>query len=221
MSKAVAIIDTDGTRREYRIPSFGEMAVAEWRDFLIPINDANDPDRLHEDLRRLTGIPLKHLRRLTVDQMDALVDAYVQLREDAAKAQQEAEGTDWTCPTEIDHNGITYTVPQSIDKEATYGQWLDLHHASGGGTIPEVTAAICACMLVPKGQEYEGYHKSLEAFDTLPVRKAMGLVAFFLTSSERLRTFFGQSLARAMMSLQQGQGQEAIPSTSDTAFGQT
>jgi hypothetical protein len=49
----------------------------------------------------------------------------------------------------------------------------------------------------------------------------MGLVAFFLTSSERLRTFFGQSLARQMMSLQQGQGQEATPSTSDTAFGQT
>ena len=220
MGYAVAITDTDGTRRTYNVPDFGELTIAEWKRLCIPTHDAQGVEAVHEDLKRLTGIPLKHLRRLSVEQVEQLTNAYIALREQAAKRQAEVDETNYANPERITHDGITYVVPKDIDKEGTYGQWLDLQVAIDGATHePEVMAAICACLLVEEGKEYEGFHKTLERFDTLPVRVAMGLTAFFFGSSERLANAISQSLTRRAMSLQPASEQEAQPLMSDTASG--
>ena len=65
MSQFIAITDEEGKRREYRIPAFGEFTVAEWLRLCLPINEEKDDrQRLADDVRRMTRIPLAARRRL-------------------------------------------------------------------------------------------------------------------------------------------------------------
>lgn len=220
MSYYVGITDEKGVRKEYRIPDFGEMTVAEWKRLCLPVHELEGKEAVHEELKRLTGIPLKHLRRLRPDQFDELIDAYVKLRKDAADREAEVDGIDFANPDTIEHEGVTYTVPKDLAMETVYGQWEDMDVLLEGATTePEVMASICAVLLVEKGKEYEGFHKSQERFETLPARVAMGLVAFFLTTSERLKATIQQHTKRRVMSALQGLGQEGTSSTPSTVGG--
>ena len=220
MGFAIAITDEHGVRHEYRVPECGEITVAEWARLCIPIHDLTGKNALHEDLKRLTGVPLKHLRRLSVGEMDRLIDAYVGLRRGMQEREAEVDATDYTNPEEIEHNGVTYAVPKNLEMETTYGQWEDMDSLIDGvKTEPEMMQAICAVLLIEKGKEYEGYHKQLDAFATLPARVAMGLTAFFLSRSERVRSVTARCTRRLVMSLLQGQGQEQASSIASTETG--
>lgn len=220
MSHYVGITDEKGVRKEYRIPDFGEMTVAEWKRLCLPVHELEGREAVHEELKRLTGIPLKHLRRLRPDQFDELIDAYVKLRKDAADREAEVDGIDFANPDTIEHEGVIYTVPKDLAMETVYGQWEDMDVLLEGATTePEVMASICAVLLVEKGKEYEGFHKSQERFETLPARVAMGLVAFFLTTSERLRIVIDQCMKRRVMSVLQGLGQGQTSSTPNYPVG--
>ena len=216
MSQFIAITDEEGKRREYRIPAFGEFTVAEWLRLCLPINEEKDDrQRLDEDLRRMTGIPKTAWRRLRESERDKLVDAYVQLRIDAANRQQEVDAIDFRNPDRITHEGTTYAVPKDIDNEVTVGQWADLISALDKATHePEVYAAICGILLVPEGKEYDG--PLTETMQTLPVRIALGVVAFFSGRSKRLRSeLIRYSMLQATSRLRGllPEGQPSIPDT--------
>lgn len=216
MSQFIAITDEEGKRREYRIPAFGEFTVAEWLRLCLPINEEKDDrQRLDEDLRRMTGIPMAAWRRLRESERDKLVDAYVQLRIDAANRQQEVDAIDFRNPDRIIHEGTTYTVPKDIDNEVTVGQWADLIGALDKATHePEVYAAICGILLVPEGKEYDG--PLTTTMQTLPVRIALGVVAFFSGRSKRLRSeLIRYSMLQATSRLR-GLLPEGMPSIPDT-----
>ena len=220
MSYYIGITDERGTRKEYRVPDFGEMTVAEWKRLCVPVHELTGKDAVHEELKRLTGIPLKHLRRLRPDQFDQLVDAYVKLRQEAANREAEVDGVDFANPDTITHDGVIYTVPKDLAMDTVYGQWEDMDVLLEDATTePEVMTAICAVLLVEQGKEYEGFHRSQERFETLPARVAMGLVAFFLTTSERLRVTIQQHTRRRVMSALQGLELRATSSTRGTVAG--
>ena len=202
MSNYIAVREGD-TVKEYKIPTFGEFTVAEWLRLCIPANTEEGEAKWMEEIKRMTGIPLKALRKLTISEYDKLVDAYVQLRTEASARQAEVQ-TDFTNPEFIEHEGVKYIVPKDLERESA-AQWIDLNAAlDKADTEPEVMANICGCMLVPEGQEYAG--PITDKMHTLPVRTAMGITAFFLSRSERLRTSIDRSTKRRVMSLLQGQG---------------
>ena len=104
--------------------------------------------------------------------------------------------------------------------DTVYGQWEDMDVLLEDATTePEVMTAICAVLLVEQGKEYDGFHKTQERFETLPARVAMGLVAFFLTTSERLRVTIQQHTRRRVMSALQGLELRATFSTRGTVAG--
>jgi hypothetical protein len=104
--------------------------------------------------------------------------------------------------------------------ETVYGQWVDMDIAlEGAEHEPDVMASICACLLVEQGKEYEGYQKTRERFETLNVTMAMRLTAFFLSTSERLRTAIALSTSRRVMSLQHALDRVATASMPITKDG--
>ena len=216
MSQYIALTEPDGTRKEYRIPTSGEFTVAEWLRLCLPINEApTDRERIDEDLRRMTGIPKTAWRRLREAERERLVDAYVQLRIEAAKRQEEVDAIDYRNPERITHEGITYRIPQDVDNEVTVGQWADLIAAlDKADHEPEVYAAICGTLMVPEGEEYT--QPLTDRMQSLPVRIALGVSGFFCERSARLRSELDRYSMRRVTSLLQELQQEAMPSTAVT-----
>ena len=224
MSNAIRIKDEEGNAREYRVPPWREWTIADWRRLCLPIHDLTGLDAFHEELKRVSGIPLKYLRRLPAAEVDKLVDAILAIRNEAEAARNAADdiAKRWEAdgPKVVEFDGTRWTCPASLDMGTTYGQWVDLDNALDGAQHePEVMAAICACLLVEEGKEYEGYHLTLERFDRMPVAVAMQVCAFFLNSSERLRNAIARYTSRLAMSLQHVLGQAEATLTSGTAHG--
>lgn len=213
MSQYIAVTDEEGKRREYRIPAYGEFTIAEWLRLCLPVNDEKDErERLNEDLRRMTGIPKTVWRQLRESDRDKLIEAYVDLRIQAANRQQEVDAIDFKNPERITHEGVTYTVPADIDNEVTVGQWGDLIAALDKAEHePEVYAAICGILLIPEGDRYRG--PLTDRMQTLPVRIALGVSGFFSGRSARLTKELDRYSMRQVMSLLQGLRQEGAPST--------
>jgi len=219
MSQYIAVTDEHGKRREYRMPDIGILTVAQWVELCKP-NEADGHDGLIEDLHRFSGIPKKHIRKLPPGEADRLIHALVKLRTDAEARDAEVKGEDFSNPSTIEHDGITYTVPHDLEHGTCFGQWVDLDAALEGITTEaEAMADICAAMLIEQGKEYEGLSVNLERMQTLPARVAMGLTAFFLGRSERLRSVMLRSMNRLVTSRLHGQGLEAPTSTPSTASG--
>lgn len=213
MSYFITVKDGD-TTKDYKIPTFGEFTIAEWVRLHIPANTEEGDAKWMEEVKRMTGIPLKALRRLSIAEYDKLLDAYLQLRKEASDRQAEVDGTDFKNPEFIEHEGVKYAVSQDLEQVPT-GQWIDLSAAlAKANTEPEIMQAVCEAMLVEEGKEYTPLKGK---FSTLPVRVAMGLMAFFLSRSERLRTSIAQCSTRRVMSLLQEHGLGVAPSTKPTA----
>lgn len=219
MSQYIAVTDEHGKRREYRIPDIGILTVAQWVELCKP-NESEGHDGLIEDLHRFSGIPKKHLRKLPPGEADKLIEALVKVRTDAEARDAEVKGEDWRNPATIEHEGVTYTVPQDLEHGTCFGQWVDLDAALEGVTTEaEAMLDICAAMLIEQGKEYEGLSVNLECMKTLPARIAMGLTAFFLGRSERLMSVMLRCTSRLVTSRLQGLGPEALTSTQGTASG--
>lgn len=198
MTKYISIVDESGAERQYRIPDFGELTVAHWRELCQP-NEVDDA--LIEDLKRYSGIPKKTLLRLRPAQVDELIAALVSVRADAEARAMEVSGEDWSNPTTIIHEGVTYTVPQDLERDTCFAQWVDLDLAIDKvDNDADCMADICAALLVEQGKEYEGMHVTSPRFETLPARVAMGLTAFFLGRSERLRSVMARYTHRLLTS---------------------
>lgn len=219
MSQYIAVTDEQGKRREYRIPDFGILTVEQWMEMSKP-HEQEGHDGLIEDLHRFSGIPKKHIRKLPPGEADKLIEALVKLRTDAEARDAEVRGEDWRNPATIEHDGITYTVPQDLEQDTCFGQWMDLDAALEGVTTEaEAMLDICAAMLTEQGKEYEGLKVNQHRMRTLPARVAMGLTAFFLGRSGRLKSAMRRCMSRLVMSRLRALGLGAPTSTPSIASG--
>lgn len=214
MSHVIAI-DDNGTRREYRVPTFAEFTIADWHRLCLPENTEEGQAQLMEEVKRMTGVPMRLLRKMPAKEFDKLTDAYVKLRTEADARKAEVEAESFTNPGKIEHGGITYIVPKDIDDSITAGQYADLLAAVEKNTTdPELYATLCGTLLIPEGKEYDG--PFTDAMQTLPVRIAMGLSAFFFERSQRCRTALAHYFRCRVTSLLPVQEPEAAPSTPAT-----
>ena len=222
MSKAIAVRDGDKVRT-YPLKDFGDFTIADWKRLCLPPIEGDDA--FFEEVRRYVGIPKATLMKLPMVEVDKLTTALAQVSKEAQEAKAEAErlADVWKDegPNSIEFDGVQWRVPKALELDTVFGQWVDMDAALDGATHePEVMAAICACLLVEEGKEYEGFHKNVERFDAMPVRTAMMLTAFFLQRSERLNNALLRSMQRRTMLLLPAQGQTVIASTNDGDGGQ-
>ena len=116
MSYYISVKDGDVVK-EYRVPSFDEFTIAEWVRLCLPENTEQGQAQLMEEVKRMTGIPLKALRRLPMGEFDRMCDAYVALRTEAALRQNEVGGVDFANPSTIEHKGVTIMGPLNLAGE--------------------------------------------------------------------------------------------------------
>lgn len=88
------------------------------------------------------------------------------------------------------HLGALELIPSADAAKITAGQFIDFQTLTKDGGLDQRLPEILSCLLVPKGKTYgTGYdiadvQASIRAH--LPVSDALALLAFFLTSSEKL-----------------------------------
>jgi hypothetical protein len=215
-------ITDNGKAKQYHLKEPGTLTVADYRLLKAePLDDALDErERLVELLKRLTGIPKTHLRRIPMAQFTAMLDTMATHVEQLGKDQAAANATDPA--TTFEFRGTTYTVPQDIEAQTVYGQWEDLHNVlipQAGTSEADIAKAICAAMCLPEGVEYSGtvVKQSMQDFEALPVSTALAVSAFFFGSSKRFTSDTSRSILHSQISKLRSIAQGRKPSQNATA----
>ena len=211
----IDIID-NGKAKQYHLKEPGQLTVADYRLLKAePLDDALDErERLVELLKRLTGIPKTHLRRIPMVQFTAMLDTMAIHVEQLGKDIAAADATDPA--TTFTFQGTTYTVPQDIEAQTVYGQWEDLHNVlipQAGTSEADIAKAICAAMCLPEGVEYSGtvVKQSVQTFEALPVSTALAVSAFFFASNKRFSTDTSRCILHSQISKLRNTVQERKP----------
>jgi hypothetical protein len=196
-------ITDNGKVRTYHLKEPGTLTVADYRILKAePLDDTTDErERLVEMVKRLTGIPKTHLRRIPLGTFGTMLDTMAEHVEQLGKDIAASEAADPS--TTFDFDGTTYTVPQNLEAETSYGQWEDLHNVllpQAGTNEADIIKAVCAGLCMPEGEEYNGAHvrANLEAFEDLPIATALAVCAFFFASSKRFRNDISRSILHSL-----------------------
>ena len=200
---------TTGKYQDFRIKPFDDLTIAEWYTITHPPipEGTSELDMTYELIQRWVGIPRTRLRRMPPAEVERLVTTMGKMLGDATKAKME----EFTPEATFTFAGITYTVPQNVEADTTFGQWADLNARLENLTADaEMLPVVLACLMVPQGEEYDGgnLEARIEAMKALPAAYALKLTAFFFASGNRLQDVMSQYLNRKLMSalqqLQQG-----------------
>ena len=198
-----------GKYQDFNIRPFAELTVADWYDITNPpiAEGISELDATYELIQRWVKIPKAKLRRMPPAEVERLVTALGTMLGEATKAKMD----EFTPEATFAHDGITYTVPQNIEADTTFGQWADLNsRLEGMTTDADMLPVICAVLLVPEGTEYEGsdLDSRIAAMRALPAAYALKLTAFFFASGSRLQSVMNQYLSRKLTSALQVLQQE-------------
>jgi hypothetical protein len=209
MSKFITLHEPDGSSHDYRILPFEDLTITDWYAITNPPIDpaTTEAEATYELIRRWVRIPKTKLRRMKPADVEALVGALGTMLGQATKARMDA----FTPEATFTWGGITYTVPQNIEADTTFGQWADINSRLEGMTADaDMLPVICAVLLVPEGEEYEGsdLDSRIAAMRALPAAYALRLTAFFFASGNRLQSVMNQYLSRKLTSALQALQQE-------------
>lgn len=198
-----------GKYQDFNIRPFDELTVADWYDITNPpiAEGISELDATYELIQRWVKIPKAKLRRMPPAEVERLVTALGTMLGEATKAKMDG----FTPEATFTHAGITYSVPQNIEADTTFGQWADLNSRLEGMTADaDMLPVICAVLLVPEGEEYEGsdLDSRIAAMRALPAAYALRLTAFFFASGNRLQSVMNQYLSRKLTSALQALQQE-------------
>jgi hypothetical protein len=201
MSKVITLHEPDGSSHDYRILPFEELTIADWYAITNPPIDAgtSEAEATYELIRRWVRIPKTKLRRMKPADVEALVTALGTMLGQATKARMD----EWTPEATFTWAGITYTVPQNVEADTTFGQWADINARLETLTSDvDMLPVILAILLVEEGQEYDGDNLDarISAMRHLPVEYAMKLAAFFFASGTRLQDVMSRHLSQRLMS---------------------
>jgi hypothetical protein len=201
MSKVITLHEPDGTSHDYRILPFEDLTITDWYAITNPPIDpaTSEAEATYELIRRWVRIPKTKLRRMKPADVEALVGALGTMLGQATKARMDA----FTPEATFTWGGITYTVPQNIEADTTFGQWADINARLEALTDDvEMLPVILAILLVEEGKEYDGadLEARISAMRSMPVEYAMKLAAFFFASGTRLQGVMSQYLSQRLMS---------------------
>lgn len=169
--------------KRYRVKSADEMTLGDWRDLTAVKLDPKDEDAGIELVKRHTGIPKKLLRKLSPASADSVFTALGAM---LAEAKLMKAKEDYELPTEYTLNGVTYTVPQDLERDTVAGQWWDLEACTKVEHDAEAMAECLSILLVEKGKEYDA-SGNRETFMRMKMADAFGMSAFFFDNNERFR----------------------------------
>jgi hypothetical protein len=199
MSKFITLHEPDGSSHDYRIMPFEDLTIADWYDITNPPIAPDDADASYELIRRWVRIPKAKLRRMKPADVEALMTALGTMLGQATKARMDA----WTPEATFTWGGITYTVPQNIEADTTFGQWADINARLETLTSDvDMLPVILAILLVEQGKEYDGLDLDarVSAMRHLPVEYAMKMSAFFFVSGTRLQDVMSRHLSQRLTS---------------------
>ena len=201
MSKFITLHEPDGSSHDYKVMPFEDLTIADWYDITNPPIAPDDADASYELIRRWVRIPKAKLRRMKPADVEALMTALGTMLGQATKARMDA----WTPEATFTWGGITYTVPQNIEADTTFGQWADINARLETLTSDvDMLPVILAILLVEQGKEYDGLDLDarVSAMRHLPVEYAMKMSAFFFrqrdaTAGRHEPTFESEADVRA------------------------
>lgn len=208
--KSIRIIDKGtGKARTYAVRGIEALTLREWMDIVHPpeVPPASELDATIDLIHRWVKVPKPDLLRLSVGEMDRLVTALGQLIGHAAAYRVES----WRPPLTYEWAGVTYTIPQNIEADTTFGQWADLNAALEKlDNDADMLPVVMAHLLVEQGKDYDGSltDAKAEAFKDCPIEVPIGLHSFFLGSGNRysdaMSRFMNRRVSYALQLLQQG-----------------
>ena len=186
----------DGTRkRSFRVRKADELTVRQYIDATCPPLAVEDPmELMRETLRRFTDIPEDLIGRIPIGQLQAidafLADNVETINREGAEAKRLAKVWRGEGPKTFEHGGVTYTVPQNIETDTTFDQWLFIHaNMQAVEFEAQAISIVCAALLLPVGEAWDSAKAGdrVAMWDAAPWVVPMRITAFFLTMSERLR----------------------------------
>jgi len=199
--------DSKGNYCDLEVKDFEELTVADWYTIVHPPLEqgVDDMEANYQIIQRWTGITPDVLRSWRPASVEQLMGALGQLLGKATKARLD----EWTPDGTFTWGGTTYTVPQVIEADTTFGQWADLNARLEGITADvDMLPVILACLLVEEGKAYDGtaLDARIAAFRDMPAHYALKLTAFFFASGSRLQDamnhYTSKRLSSALQALQ-------------------
>ncbi len=217
MSKVITLHEPDGSSHDYRILPFEDLTIADWYAITNPPIDpgTSEAEATYELIRRWVRIPKTKLRRMKPADVEALVGALGTMLGQATKARMD----EFTPEATFTWGGITYTVPQNIEADTTFGQWADINSSLETLTNDvDMLPVILAILLVEEGKEYDGddLEARISQMRAMPVEYAMKLSAFFFANGSRLQSVMNQYLSQRLTSALQQLQQVASELSDDT-----
>jgi hypothetical protein len=199
--------DAKGSYCDLEVKDFEELTIADWYTIAHPPIEQglDEMEANYLIIERWTGIAPDVLRTWRPSSVEQLMMALGKLLGDATKARLD----EWTPDKTFTWNGITYTVPQVIEADTTFGQWADLNARLENLTADaDMLPVICAVLLVEEGKSYDGtlLDERVASFRSMPVHYALKLTAFFFASGSRLQDvtshYMNKRLSSALQALQ-------------------
>jgi hypothetical protein len=189
-----------GKYQDYRIKDFGELTIADWYTLTNPpiAEGISELEASYELIQRWAAIPKAKLRRMRPADVEVLMSALGKMLGEATKARTDA----FTPEATFTYDGVTYTVPQNVEADTTFGQWADLNARLENLTADvDMLPVVLACLLVEEGKEYDGadLDTRIDAFRAMPVHYALKLTAFFFASGSRLQSVMTQYLSKRLI----------------------
>lgn len=229
------VVVTPDEVHDIPVRKFDELTVS---DYLRIAEQPKEGEQTHELVSRVFQIPRRIAWAMKAHEVEALFAWYVEWikRSNEAWASVKAvterlpelspEGTPWTMPqaiellkehslhrTSITVNGVVYAVPQRLETDTSWGQWISLKHLAETHKGPEAAMypGILALLCMAEGESYpvQGKDEEVDAFDARFLEwytkrcamfsgarmvDALACCAFFLSSSPQFSETMGASL---------------------------
>ena len=230
---------TDTEAHEVTLLPFDQLTVEDYLRIAEPTRENEQP---HEQVSRIFGIPERITWVMKTHEVERLMSWYADwMRKGAASwasvkavtdrlPEKDATGKPWTMAEaiellsehslhrrHIEVDGVRYIVPQRIEHDTTWGQWLSLKHVADRhkGPEAELYPKVLAVLCMAEGERYprRGSDETPEAFEerfatwTTQRRRlfrrarfvdALACCAFFLSSSEQFTAIMGASMTNCL-----------------------
>jgi len=196
----IRLTEPDGSTTDYTINALDDITVKDWHAMQIPDLLEENGDATLGLITAWTGIPKDKVERMPIGSVDQLADLLSAELQQAARAKTD----EWTPPPAIEIMGRKWKVPQNIEADTIYAQWIDINsRLDRNSEEASVMPIILAILLVPEGEEYDGtkLDERIALFQDAPCRLAMQLTAFFFASGNRLQDAMSRYTNRILSSV--------------------
>lgn len=202
----IRLNEPDGTVTEYTVKTLDTVTVDEWLTMAIP--DAIEKEDPMAVVSAWTGIPIDKLHRMPVGSVDQIADLVGKALVEAAAAKED----EWKPEPTVEVLGQRFKVPQNIEADTIYAQWVDINARVENATNErDIIPTILAILLVEEGTDYDGgkIAERMAFFNGAPAVFGLRMTAFFFANGKRLRDVMSRYTSKRLYSVQQSLQQAA------------